>query len=131
MEERKELDLLRQCRRYREKQGFRIRYVCRASVADAGIDFDIIKNPDYECFLQTLSEYSGLAFHPSTPETCCRLVLEAKMMGLNVITNSLIGASYEPWYKHNGIDLINSMRGKKDDLLTLIRDVRQKNNSNS
>ncbi len=97
---------------------------------DSNIDFDIIKNPDYECFLQTLSEYSGLAFHPSTPETCCRLVLEAKMMGLNVITNSLIGASYEPWYKHNGIDLINSMRGKKDDLLTLIRDVRQKNNSN-
>mgnify|MGYP003112497961 FL=1 len=91
---------------------------------DNGIDFDIIKNPDYECFLQTLSEYSGLAFHPSTPETCCRLVLEAKMLGLHVETNQLIGASYEPWYHKNGIDLINFMKNKKEDLVDIIRKIR-------
>ena len=92
---------------------------------DNNIEFDIIKNPDYECFLNILSQYSGLAFHPSTPETCCRLVLEAKMLGLEVETNQLIGASYEPWYNKNGIDLISCMRDKKDNLLKIIRDVRR------
>ncbi len=89
------------------------------------IAFDTIKDPDYESFLKFLSMYSSLAFHPSTPETCCRLVLEAKMMGLEVYTNELIGASYEPWYKENGLELINTMRNKKEDLLELIRNVRR------
>ena len=69
--------------------------------------------------------YSSLAFHPCTPETCCRLVLEAKMIGLKVYTNKLIGSSYEPWYKRNGLALINTMRNKKEDLLELIRNVRR------
>ena len=47
------------------------------------------------------------------------------MLGLEVETNQLIGASYEPWYKKNGIDLINCMRDKKDTLLKIIRDVRR------
>ena len=89
------------------------------------IPFDTIKDPDYESFLKFLSMYSSLAFHPSTPETCCRLVLEAKMLGLKVITNELIGASYEPWYDRNGLSLINTMRNKKEDLLELIRNVRR------
>tara|TARA_R110000824_G_scaffold55069_19_gene151799 strand:- start:4804 stop:5652 length:849 start_codon:yes stop_codon:yes gene_type:complete len=89
------------------------------------IPFDIIKHPDYESFLKILSEYSSLAFHPSTPETCCRLVLEAKMIGLKIYTNKLIGASYEPWYELNGTPLINAMRDKKKDLLQIIRNVRR------
>ena len=89
------------------------------------IPFDTIKDPDYESFLKFLSMYSSLAFHPSTPETCCRLVLEAKMLGLKVHTNELIGASYEPWYDRNGLSLINTMRSKKEDLLELIRNVRR------
>ena len=36
--------------------------------------YDIIEDPDYEKFLQKLSQYSHLVFFPSTPETCCRLV---------------------------------------------------------
>ena len=89
------------------------------------IPFDTIKDPDYESFLKFLSMYSSLAFHPSTPETCCRLVLEAKMMGLEIHTNELIGASYEPWYNKNGLELINVMRNKKENLLKIIRDVRR------
>ena len=89
------------------------------------IPFDTIKDPDYQSFLKFLSMYSSLAFHPSTPETCCRLVLEAKMLGLKVHTNELIGASYEPWYDRNGLSLINTMRNKKEDLLELIRNVRR------
>ena len=92
---------------------------------DNNLEFDVIKNPDYECFLQTLSQYSGLAFHPSTPETCCRLVLEAKMLGLKVETNELIGASYEDWYCLNGKDLINKMRHKRETFADFISEIRR------
>ena len=87
------------------------------------IPFDVIQDPDYESFLKILSMYSSLAFHPSTPETCCRLVLEAKMLGLKVFTNELIGASYEPWYERDGLALTNTMRDKKNDLVNFIKNV--------
>ena len=87
------------------------------------IPFDVIQDPNYESFLKFLSMYSSLAFHPSTPETCCRLVLEAKMLGLKVFTNELIGASYEPWYERDGLALTNTMRDKKNDLVNFIKNV--------
>ena len=85
------------------------------------ISFDTIKDPDYKSFLKFLSMYSSLAFHPSTPETFCRLVLEAKMMGLKVFTNELIGASYEPWYNLTAKELINYMRRKREDFSVFFR----------
>ena len=84
-------------------------------------DFDVIKDPDYISFLNKLSKYSKLVFHPFTPETCCRLVLEAKMMNLEVETNHLVGASYEKWYSKKGVDLINCMREKRDNFVEFLR----------
>jgi len=84
-------------------------------------DFDIIKDPDYSSFLDKLAGYSKLVFHPATPETCCRVVLEAKMMNLEIETNHLIGASYESWYEKKGIDLINYMREKRDNFTEFLR----------
>ena len=89
------------------------------------LEYEVIGDPDYSKFLELLSLYSSLVFHPSTPETCCRVILEAKMMGLKTITNKLIGASYEEWYNLNGIELINKMRGKRKSLVDFIREVKQ------
>ena len=88
-------------------------------------NFDIMKDPDYESFLNKLSDYSKLVFHPTTPETCCRLVLEAKMMNVEVETNKLIGASYEDWYCLNGVDLINKMRYKRETLADFVSEIRR------
>ena len=87
-------------------------------------NFDIIKDPNYESFLNKLSSYSKLVFHPTTPETCCRLILEAKMMNVEVVTNKLIGASYEDWYCLNGKDLINKMRHKRETFADFISQIR-------
>jgi len=84
-------------------------------------EFDLIKDPDYSSFLEKLAGYSKLVFHPFTPETCCRVVLEAKMMNLEIETNHLVGASYEEWYSKKGIDLINLMREKRDNFTEFLR----------
>ena len=89
------------------------------------LEYDIIGDPDYSKFLELLSLYSTLVFHPSTPETCCRVVLEAKMMGLKVTTNKLIGASYEDWYNLNGIDLVDRMINKRETFADFISEIRR------
>tara|TARA_Y100000296_G_C5141308_1_gene241220 strand:- start:258 stop:1109 length:852 start_codon:yes stop_codon:yes gene_type:complete len=92
---------------------------------DHDLGYDIIGDSDYSKFLEILSSYSTLVFHPSTPETCCRVALEAKMMGLKVITNDLVGASYEEWYNLNGADLINKMRQKRKGFADFISKIRR------
>tara|TARA_R110000851_G_scaffold292490_3_gene447027 strand:+ start:152 stop:997 length:846 start_codon:yes stop_codon:yes gene_type:complete len=85
--------------------------------------YDIIEDSDYEKFLQKLSQYSHLVFYPSTPETCCRLVLEAKMMGVKTIINNLIGCSYEPWYYKEGKEMIDFMREKRKGFRDFFRNI--------
>lgn len=89
------------------------------------LEYDIIGNSDHRTFLETLSLYSTLVFFPSTPETCCRIILEAKMVGLEVITNELIGASYEEWYKLNGNELIDCMKNKRNTFCDFISEIRR------
>lgn len=57
-------------------------------------------------FLQSLSEYATLVFTPLSPETCCRFVVEARMLGLNVITTPNYGAPLSKWFKLSGESLI-------------------------
>jgi hypothetical protein len=49
-------------------------------------------------FLNNLSKCSGIVFYPLARETFCRLVVEAKCLGLNVITSKNYGASLEDWF---------------------------------
>lgn len=57
-------------------------------------------------FWKTLGSFKHFVFFPDIPETCSRLIIEAKMLGVNVITNENSGAYHEDWFKLNGIDLI-------------------------
>lgn len=64
-------------------------------------------------FLSNLSKCDGIVFYPLARETFCRLVVEAKCMGLDVITSKNYGASLEPWFDElSGEDLINYLRNK-------------------
>ena len=54
-----------------------------------------------------------LYFFPKTPETLSRVVVEARMMGMSVIVNKMIGATREPWYELKGYELIEYMHAKK------------------
>ena len=75
------------------------------------IKFELIKDKNHQKFLKKLNEYKGLIFMTGHLETCCRIVLEAKMLNLKVITQKkLIGAASEESYLLNGEDLVNEIR---------------------
>lgn len=71
----------------------------------------IPESKDRVGFLDQFAKCKGIIFYPLARETFCRLVVEAKCMGLRVMTSKNYGASLEPWFdKFNGTDLINFLR---------------------
>jgi len=77
---------------------------------DNNWDFDLIEsNKNRSEFFKEISKYSTLVFIPLSPESCCRLVMEARMLGLNVITTKNYGASTSSWFKLSGNNLITEI----------------------
>jgi hypothetical protein len=86
-------------------------------------DYDIITPCGYIEFLLRLGESEKFVFLPKTPETLSRIAVEARMMGLSVITNSLVGATKEDWFSLKGEELINLMIEKRKLIPNLIEEL--------
>ena len=82
--------------------------------------FKLIKSDNYKEFLRLMSEHKTFVFFPKTPETLSRVVVEARMMGMSVIVNKMIGATREPWYNLKGQELIGLMRDKKRNIKDVV-----------
>lgn len=87
---------------------------------DIAIKFCIENNLDYTIlptlplikFYEELSKYSTLVYFPRVKESFCRLVVEARALHCNVITNKTYGAVKESWFGlsgHKMIDQLESM----------------------
>ena len=63
-----------------------------------------------ETFLRLLAECSHLVFFPIARETFCRLVVEAKCLGVDVFTTRNYGASLEGYFEMDGQELIDLLR---------------------
>lgn len=63
-----------------------------------GLQYELIGNLPYEHFVSELSKYKGLVFHPAGWDTCPRLVIEAKLMGLELDLNENVQHKDEPWF---------------------------------
>lgn len=78
------------------------------------IEYDLISSNDYKIFLNLLSDNNKFIFFPKTPETLSRVVVEAKMMGMKVITNKLVGAANEDWFVLKGKELVDVMKERRN-----------------
>ena len=88
-----------------------------------GWDYDLIPNLNYKEFLSRVGRNEKLIFLPKTPETLSRIVVEARMMGLSVVTNNLVGATKEQWFTLKGNDLIDIMHDKRNEIPELVKSV--------
>lgn len=96
-----------------------------------GIPYDLVSHDDYHIFLDKLSDNRNLVFFPKTPETLSRLVVEARMMGMSLITNKIIGATNEEWFSLKGVDLIQYMRHKRGTIVNTILEAFNNENPTS
>ena len=63
------------------------------------IEFDILPVQAYDKHIQLLSTYKGLVFLPIIDDTCPRCIIEARLLGLDVITNVNSQHVTEWWWK--------------------------------
>ena len=86
-------------------------------------DYVLIEPCKYEDFLSCLGQNEKFIFLPQTPETLSRIVVEARMMGMSVITNNLVGATKEPWFDLKGDELIQFMINKKSEICNTVEEA--------
>jgi hypothetical protein len=77
---------------------------------DLKLDFDMINPSHPEVFLRDIAQYSTLVFFPIARESLCRLLVEARCMGLNTLTSNNSGAATASWYSKSGRELIDFLR---------------------
>lgn len=63
------------------------------------LEYEILPIQDYEDHIDTLSKYKGIVFLPIIDDTCPRCIIEAKLLGLEVITNINCQHVTEWWWK--------------------------------
>ena len=74
---------------------------------DLQINFELIGGLPYHDMLRKLSEYKGLCFRPLGGDTCPRLVIEAKLLGLALDINENVQHASEDWFNRD-LDQIES-----------------------
>ena len=83
-----------------------------------GLNSELIGPLPPQKLLLEMAKYQNFIFVPKVLETLSRIVVEAKMLGCNVLTSKkLIGAAYEDWFQLQGQELINAIRQKVSDAL--------------
>ena len=84
-------------------------------------EYNLIKDSNFKKFLEKMSKHNKLLFLTGHLETCARIVVEARMLNMKVITNKkLIGATSEDWYKLSGEELIDRMEEISSHMPTVI-----------
>lgn len=78
---------------------------------------------DRESFIRSMARFACLVFFPIARESCCRLIVEAKCLGMNVLTTPNSGAWQADWYDMQGMKLIQYLRKQSRKNLELITEV--------
>jgi hypothetical protein len=86
-------------------------------------EYSLINPCPYHEFLELLGKHGKFIFLPKTPETLSRVVVEARMMGMSVVSNNLVGASKEPWFSMKGAKLIDRVKRMREDIPKTVLDI--------
>jgi len=86
------------------------------------LEYDLIFNiMSHKNFIETLSQYKGIIFFSHAVETCCRLLVESRILELKIITDNRNGCTYESWFKKmKGVQLLEFLEIKVDKTLQRI-----------
>lgn len=85
-----------------------------------GLTYDLIGGLPYEEFINELGKYQGLIFHPAGFDTCPRLVIEAKLMGLQLDLNDNVQHKNEPWF--NNADIQEYLLGRPTEFWRILEE---------
>jgi hypothetical protein len=68
------------------------------------IPYEIVGGMSPDDFLEELSKYQGVVYQPNGSDTCPRMLIEAKILGLETFVNSNVQHTNESWYNSENIE---------------------------
>jgi len=93
------------------------------------INYDIVGPVTWSKLMTEMSQYGKIVFFSQVLETFCRLIVEAKMLGCQIVTNKNNACTYEEWFgKYSGQELIDFIRKQKKNVLDKIEGLVNKTN---
>lgn len=87
---------------------------CEEFCKNNNISYELVGNLPHGAFLDKLSEYEGLVFLPAGFDTAPRIVIEAKIMGLNLHLNDFVQHQHEEWFAGDVSDMLDHLRTRKN-----------------
>jgi hypothetical protein len=63
-----------------------------------GMDFDLVRDVDYDTMLNVLRKHKTLVYLPNAKDTCPRMVIEAKLLGCELVLNENVQHKDEHWF---------------------------------
>ena len=93
---------------------------------DNGKQFQSYWNVPYEELLDVMSRAEGFVYLPRGGDTCPRMVIEAKLLGCEVVTNENVQHAAEKWWNANPDDVCVYLKGRPDVFWAVINNVIQK-----
>lgn len=78
------------------------------------IPYDLIGGYSYRDFLEKLAQYYGLVFMPAGYDTCPRVVVEAKLLGLQLKLGDNVQHKNEWWFNTDKENTLNYLRSANE-----------------
>jgi hypothetical protein len=85
-----------------------------AFLSATGREYVKLEKKPYQEFLADLAKYKTFVFRPLDSDTCPRVVIEAKLLGLSLETNNNVLHKNEPWFAGSIEDTEKYLRGNAD-----------------
>ena len=79
---------------------------CEKHCNENQLEYETVWKLSYDNLLEKLSQSKGLVFLPRGLDTCPRLVIEAKLLGCDLVLNENVQHINEPWFKTDNIEKV-------------------------
>jgi len=87
-----------------------------------GLEYELVWGLEYDDLLQKLADSKGVIFFPKAGDTCPRMIIEAKLLGCELLLNDNVQHKDEPWFKTKQSTL-EYLRKRTDIFWNRIEDV--------
>lgn len=87
------------------------------------LKYELLPKTDHHTFLNNLSRYSTYVFFPRSPETLSRVCIEARLMGLSVVTTDYTAAVHENFFDYESNKMIEYIKSKPNQILEIIQSI--------
>lgn len=87
--------------------------------------YETVWDLPYDQILQKMSESEGFVYLPKGGDTCPRMVIEAKLLGCDVVTNENVQHASEKWFQTAPDDVCSYLRHRPDVFWGIINKIAQ------